>query len=103
MMNGATITGDRMATKAPPESSLASALELSLAFVREHWLRFAAISITVLIPCFWHREIEADDLGSHLYNAWLVQLIHRARLPGVWLVHPWTNVLFDYMLSGLGG
>ena len=102
-MNGATITGDRMATKAPPESSLASALELSLAFVREHWLRFAAISITVLIPCFWHREIEADDLGSHLYNAWLVQLIHRARLPGVWLVHPWTNVLFDYMLSGLGG
>jgi len=56
----------------------------------------------VLIPCFWHAEIEADDLGSHLYNAWLVQLIHAGQAPGLWIAHIWTNVLFDYMLSGFG-
>jgi hypothetical protein len=41
-------------------------------------------------------------LGSHLYNAWLVQLIHRGEAPGLSIAHPWTNVLFDYMLSGFG-
>lgn len=71
-------------------------------FVREHWLRIVTISALLLVPCFWHREIEADDLGSHLYNAWLVQLIHRGQAPGLWIVHPWTNVLFDYILSGFG-
>lgn len=77
-------------------------LAAALQFAREHWLRMGAISAAVLIPCFWHHEIEADDLGSHLYNAWLVQMIHRGQLPGLWVVHPWTNVLFDYMLSGFG-
>jgi hypothetical protein len=70
--------------------------------VREHWLRFLGISTLVLVPCFWHREIAADDLGSHLYNAWLAQLIHRGQVPGLWLARLWTNVLFDYLLSGLG-
>ncbi|MGH9687761.1 MAG: hypothetical protein ACRD5K_11785 [Candidatus Acidiferrales bacterium] len=78
------------------------ALAAALQFAREHLLRVGVISAAVLIPCFWHYEIEADDLGSHLYNAWLVQLIHRGQLPGLWVVHSWTNVLFDYMLSGFG-
>jgi hypothetical protein len=78
------------------------ALPAAMHFAREHWLRISMISAAVLVPCFWHHEIEADDLGSHLYNAWLVQLIHRSRLPGLRVVHPWTNVLFDYMLSGFG-
>lgn len=55
-----------------------------------------------LIPVFWHRQIEADDLGSHLYNAWLVQLIHRGQIHGLWIDHRWNNILFDYLLSGFG-
>lgn len=84
------------------EPGSAGALPVVVQFVHEHWLRICAISAAVLLPCFWRHEIEADDLGSHLYNAWLVQLIHRGKLPGLWIVHPWTNVLFDYMLSGFG-
>src|SRR6185437_7787714 len=69
-------------------------------FVRARWLSLAAISAVALIPVFWHREIEADDLGSHLYNAWLVQLIHRGQIHGLWIDHRWNNILFDYLLSG---
>jgi len=71
-------------------------------FVRAHWRRLASISALALIPCFWHREIEASDLGSHLYDAWLVQLIHRGQVHGLWVDHRWNNVLFDYLLSGFG-
>ncbi|MGH9494394.1 MAG: hypothetical protein ACRD3B_05300, partial [Candidatus Sulfotelmatobacter sp.] len=55
-----------------------------------------------LAPCFWHREIVASDLGSHLYNAWLVQLIHRGQSPGLWIAPQRTNILFDILLSNLG-
>jgi hypothetical protein len=44
----------------------------------------------------------ASDLGSHLYNAWLAQLIQHGQAPGLWLSGQWTNVLFDLLLSGLG-
>jgi hypothetical protein len=79
------------------ESALASAAR----FVRDAWLRLAGVSALVLIPCFWHREIVAADLGSHLYNAWLAQLIERGQVKGLWLARQWSNVLFDYLLSGL--
>jgi len=68
-----------------------------------------AVSALVLVPCWWHRRIEASDLGSHVYNAWLAQLIRRGQAPGLWIAHQWTNVLFDLILSffgsifGLGG
>jgi hypothetical protein len=71
-------------------------------FITAHWLKTLWISALVLIPCFWHRQIVAGDLGSHVYNAWLAQLIARGAAPSLWLVHPWSNVLFDYLLSGLG-
>jgi hypothetical protein len=80
----------------------AYALPQAAHFVREYWRRFAAISAIVLIPCFWHRRIIATDLGSHLYNAWLAHLIERGQAPGLYLSGQWTNVLFDYMLSGFG-
>jgi hypothetical protein len=54
------------------------------------------------VPCFWHRHIEASDLGSHLYNAWLAQLIAHGQVPGLWIAHQRTNVLFDLLLSGVG-
>jgi hypothetical protein len=71
-------------------------------FIRSHWLRILAVSFVLLAPCFWHREIVSSDLGSHLYNAWLAQLIRHGQLPGLWISHQHTNVLFDFMLSGLG-
>jgi hypothetical protein len=74
----------------------------SARFVRKHWSRFLAISALVLVPCFWHREIVASDLGSHLYNAWLAQLIRHGQAPGLWIAPQRTNVLFDLLLSGLG-
>jgi hypothetical protein len=70
--------------------------------LRRCWPRILAISALILTPCFWHYEIVADDLGSHLYNAWLVQLIHRGQAPGLWIAPQHTNVLFDLLLSGLG-
>ncbi|HXX19788.1 MAG TPA: hypothetical protein VEJ46_10325 [Candidatus Acidoferrum sp.] len=71
-------------------------------FLRARWLLVVVVSILLLVPCFWHHEIVSSDLGSHLYNAWLVQLIHRGQVPGLWIAPQHTNVLFDWMLSGLG-
>jgi len=71
-------------------------------FVHQGWPRILAISALILTPCFWHHEIVASDLGSHLYNAWLVELIHRGQAPGLWIAPLDTNVLFDLLLSGLG-
>jgi hypothetical protein len=79
-----------------------SALRTAIDFVRQHRWKFISISLIVLIPCFWHRRIEAGDLGSHTYNAWLEELIQQKRLPGLWIAKQSTNVLFDYLLSGFG-
>ena len=73
----------------------------ALYFIRRHFLKLFAVSLVLLAPCFWHRRIEAGDLGTHLYNAWLVQLIHHGQAPGLWIVRKWDNVLFDFLLSRL--
>ncbi|MDR3721937.1 MAG: hypothetical protein P4L00_10085 [Candidatus Acidoferrales bacterium] len=70
--------------------------------MRQLWLEFLATSAVLLVPCFWHREIVASDLGSHLYNAWLAQLIRHGQAPGLWIAPQRTNVLFDFLLSGFG-
>jgi len=68
-------------------------------FVRaKKWL-VLAVSLAMIVPCLWHRRIEAGDLGSHVYNAWLAQLVEKGQAPGLYLVHQWNNVLFDWMLS----
>jgi hypothetical protein len=71
-------------------------------FLRTYWPRLLAISFAVIAPCFWHPHIEAGDLPSHVYNAWLVHLIKAGQTPGLWLARRWNNVLFDFTLSGLG-
>ncbi len=68
---------------------------------RKLWLA-VGVSILVLLPCVWHRRIEAGDLGSHIYNAWLSQLIGRGQAPGLYMVPQWTNVLADVALARLG-
>ncbi|MFZ3210388.1 MAG: hypothetical protein WA188_02650 [Terriglobales bacterium] len=69
--------------------------------MRHHAWAVALCSVLVLVPCFWHRHLEANDLGSHVYNAWLVQLIHQGKAPELHIVPQSNNVLFDLMLSGL--
>jgi hypothetical protein len=71
-------------------------------FIRRRWLLILAISVTVLLPCFWHKHIEAGDLGSHVYNAWLTELVQKGQLSGLTIAHQWNNVAFDLLLSGFG-
>jgi hypothetical protein len=70
---------------------------VSTALFRE-LLLFVLISCLILIPCFWQRHIEAGDLGSHVYNAWLAELIGQGKAPGLYIVTQWNNVLFDLLL-----
>lgn len=56
------------------------------------------ISFCLLIPCYWHGHIQAGDLGSHTYNAWLAQLVQQGKAPGLYLAMQWQNVLFDFLL-----
>jgi hypothetical protein len=56
------------------------------------------ISVVVLVPCWWHRRIEAGDLASHVYNAWLAQLIEKGQAPGLYIAKQWNNILFDVAL-----
>ena len=67
----------------------------------DRWIRLLSISALILVPCFWHPHIEAGDLGSHIYNAWLAQLIEHGQAPGLRIAYPSTNILFDSLLSGL--
>jgi hypothetical protein len=74
--------------------------------IRRHfsWRRLlmvVGISATVLLPCFWHQRIEAGDLGSHTYNAWLTQLIKAGDASGLYLVSQWNNALVDVAMESL--
>lgn len=79
-----------------------AALPEAARFATEHRMKLLATSVLILVPCFWHREIAASDLGSHLYNAWLAQLIGRGQAPGLWIAPQRTNILFDLFLTGFG-
>ncbi len=70
------------------------------ALKRSRWL-YALVSLLVLLPCYWQPRIQAGDLSSHIYNAWLAQLIESGRIQGLRLVAQSTNILFDLMLGGL--
>jgi hypothetical protein len=64
-------------------------------------LGFALASLLLLIPCFWQSRIQAGDLSSHIYNAWLAQAIEAGKTTGLVVARQTTNVLFDLMLSAL--
>jgi hypothetical protein len=80
---------------------------------RQSWFRKAALfacshllivlfsSGTLLVPCFWQPRIQAGDLSSHLYNAWLATLIKQGHAPGLWIARQWTNISFDIALTWL--
>src|SRR5689334_20939801 len=70
----------------------------TMAFLRRRRWLILALSAAMLIPCFWHGRIEAGDLASHVYNAWLAQLIEKGQAPGLYIAKQWNNILFDVLL-----
>lgn len=62
---------------------------------------WGAASLLLALPCLWQSRIQAGDLSSHLYNAWLAQLIGEGRAPGLSIVAQSSNVLFDLLLGTL--
>lgn len=69
--------------------------------VKRDWLRYLFLSLLLLAPVYWQSRVQAGDLSSHIYNAWLAQLIETGRTQGMVIVKQTTNVLFDLMLSTL--
>jgi len=67
--------------------------------MRKWW--YAVLSIFLLVPVYWQPRVQAGDLSSHIYNSWLAQLIESGRAQGLQIVRQTTNILFDFMLSGL--
>ena len=68
---------------------------------RTSGLLIAGLAIAMLIPCFWQPRIQAGDLASHVYNAWLAGQIQRGAVAGLIVAHPMTNVLADWALQAL--
>lgn len=73
-------------------------LRKDLKSAREY-ARGAVVSVALLAPCFWQSRIQAGDLSSHIYNAWLAQEVHRGTVPGLWIARQHTNIAFDFLLS----
>jgi hypothetical protein len=78
-------------------------LARALRFVRERWILVLVVSAAMLAPCLVQRRIQGGDLASHLYNAWLAQLIAHGQAPGLYIARQWNNVLVDIALARLGG
>src|SRR5271169_342457 len=66
-----------------------------------NWIAIPLFSTALLIPCFWQSRIQAADLSSHVYNAWLASQIHRGTAPELWISSQSSNVLFDLILEWL--
>jgi hypothetical protein len=66
-------------------------------------LLILGVTIALLIPCVWQPHIEAGDLASHLYNAWLTGQIQGGAIAGLTVAHPLTNVLSDGIMAALIG
>jgi len=79
-----------------------SAVANGLRWGQQNWWRVLGVSALVVVPCLWHPHIEAGDLGSHVYNAWLAQLIGKGQAPGLYLASQWNNILFDVSLLYVG-
>jgi hypothetical protein len=77
-------------TSSQPDSALPS-WQITLLIV--------ALSLAILIPCYWQPRIQAGDLASHAYNAWLATLIREGRAPGLTLASQYNNILFDWLLE----
>jgi hypothetical protein len=68
---------------------------------RSPWPLRTVISAALVIPCFWRPIVSSGDLQSHLYNAWLANLIRDGKVQGLWISHQSTNFVVDLLLSRL--
>lgn len=80
-----------------PEDRLA--LRAAASFLQKKSGTVLIVSLLLLFPCFWHAHIQAGDLGSHIYNAWLAQMAEQGHAPGVYVARQWNNILFDVAVS----
>jgi hypothetical protein len=64
-------------------------------------LAYVAASLLLLIPCYWQPRLQGGDLSSHIYKAWMTQLVESGRAEGLMMVRQTTNILFDIILDGL--
>jgi hypothetical protein len=67
----------------------------------QNWIAIPLFSAALLIPCFWQSRIQAADLSSHIYNAWLATRIRQDTAPGLSISPQSNNILFDLMLDWL--
>jgi len=88
-----------MPTDDASQSENRLALREATKFLRRKFGTVLIVSLLLLFPCIWHAHIEAGDLGSHVYNAWLAQLAEQGHAHGVYVVRQWNNVLFDVAVS----
>src|SRR2546427_2603437 len=86
----------------PDRTSSTFALRVAASFLRKNVFAVVPISALLLVPCFWHSRIQAGDLGSHVYNAWLAQLIEHHQISGLTIARQWNNILFDLLLLHVG-
>ncbi|HYL85895.1 MAG TPA: hypothetical protein VE263_16830 [Candidatus Angelobacter sp.] len=84
----------------PPAT--ARAAEVPSRFQPKRLLPYVLVSLLALVPCFWLPRIEAGDLASHTYNAWLASLVEQGKAPGLWIAHQNNNILFDLLLLRFG-
>src|ERR1700758_5784848 len=70
----------------------------AVSFLRTNIFAVIVVSALLVVPCFWHSRIQAGDLGSHVYNAWLAQLIEHHQISGLTITSQWSNILFDVLL-----
>ena len=61
--------------------------------------RTLLLSLLVIVPCFWHPIVSGVDLQSHLYNAWLWDLIRSGQIHGLHIRGQATNLLFDILAA----
>lgn len=85
-----------MEAKEPTTSSHA----LSELF-KSPWTLPTVVSLALVIPCLWQPIVTTVDMQSHLYNAWLAELIRGGSIHGLWIGHQSTNVLIDMALPWL--
>jgi hypothetical protein len=74
----------------------------ALSFLRESFFAVVVLSALLVVPCFWHSRIQAGDLGSHVYNGWLAQLIEHHQISGLTVARQWNNILFDLLILHVG-
>jgi hypothetical protein len=91
----------QIVSEANHNSRNVSSASRALGFLRNSWIAITGLSLLLVIPCYWHRRIEAGDLASHTYNAWLAQLAEAGQAPGLHVVWQWQNVLVDWGISAL--